>query len=69
MRPLRLVDLTSNGLSQQDTSAAVVVFGGRVASGDLELAPESWPMPLLVHERYGALALFAAAVDITVTET
>lgn len=109
-RPLRLVDLTSNGLSrlgvgrtelvessaraypttaawaralhdgdqapdgllwvsrQQDTSMAVVLFGDRVSMGDLALAPESWPMPLLVHEGYDALALIAAAADITVTE-
>lgn len=53
---------------QQDTSTAVVLFGDRVARDDLEVAPESWPMPLLVHEGYDAVALIAAAAGITVTE-
>ena len=109
-RPLRLVDLTSNGLSrlgvartelvessaraypttaswaralhgaaerpdgllwvsrQQDASTAVVLFGDRVGVDDLELAPEAWPMPLLVHEGYEAVAQIAAAAGITLTE-
>ena len=110
-RPVRLVDLTSNGLSrlgvartelvessaraypttaawaralhgcperpdgllwvsrQQDTSTAVVLFGDRVGTDDLELAPEAWPMPLLVHEGYDAVARIAADAGITITET